>query len=92
MRFQLALALSARAETRAKGIRRLEYGFDMEPGHIIPLTYLALGRAYQAAGSRDSAAYACGRFIRLWDKADPPLQGRVRDARDALARLTAERQ
>ena len=90
MRFQLALALSARAETRAEGIRRLEYGFDMEPGYIIPLTYLALGRAYEAAGSRDSAAYAYGRFVRLSDKADPPLQGRVREAKEALARLSAE--
>jgi hypothetical protein len=90
MRFQLALALSARPETRAEGIRRLQYGFDMEPGYIIPLTYLALGRAYEAAGSRDSAAYAYGRFVRLWDKADPPLQGRVREAKEALARLAAE--
>jgi hypothetical protein len=49
-----------------------------------------LGRAWEAAGQRDSATYAYGRFVRLWDKADPPLQGRVREAREALARLSAE--
>ena len=90
LRFQLALALSARAETRAEGIRWLKYAFDTGPAYIIPLTYLALGRAYEAEGARDSATYAYGRFLKLWDKADPSLQGRVQDARDALARLTAE--
>jgi hypothetical protein len=50
----------------------------------------ALGRAWEAAGERDSAAHAYGRFVRLWDKADPPLQGRVQEAREALARLNAE--
>jgi hypothetical protein len=90
MRFQLALALTARPETRSEGIRWLRYSFDQQPPEIMPLTYLALGRAWEAAGARDSAAYAYGRFVRLWDKADPPLQGRVREAREALARLTAE--
>jgi hypothetical protein len=49
-----------------------------------------LGRAYEAAGKTDSAAFAYGRFIRLWDKADPALQSRVAEAREALTRLTAE--
>jgi hypothetical protein len=31
------------------------------------------------------------RFLRLWDKADPELQGRVREAREALQELTQER-
>lgn len=57
---------------------------------MIPLTYLALGRAWEAAGQRDSALYAYGKFVRFWDKADPPLQGRVREAREAMARLSAE--
>jgi hypothetical protein len=90
MRFQLALALTARPETRPEGIRWLQYSFDQQPPEIMPLTYLALGLAWEAAGARDSAAYAYGRFVRLWDKADPPLQGRVREAKEALARLTAE--
>jgi hypothetical protein len=57
---------------------------------FLPLSYLARGRAYEAAGESDSAAFAYGRFIRLWDNADPPLQGRVEEAREALKRLTAE--
>jgi serine/threonine-protein kinase len=90
LRFQLALALSSQPETRAEGIRWLEYAFDTGPAYLMPLTYLALGRAYEAEGARDSAAYAYGRFVKLWDRADPSLQGRVQEAREALARLTAE--
>jgi serine/threonine protein kinase len=51
----------------------------------------ALGRTYEAAGKPDSAALACGRFIRFWDKADPELQGRVKEAREALQEITRER-
>jgi hypothetical protein len=54
------------------------------------MAYLALGRTYEAAGKPDSAALAYGRFVRLWDKADPELQSRVTEAREALSRLTAE--
>jgi hypothetical protein len=43
------------------------------------------------AGQRDSAAQAYGRFLRLWDKADPDQQGKVREARDALQELSRER-
>ncbi|HUF35294.1 MAG TPA: hypothetical protein VMN37_05045 [Gemmatimonadales bacterium] len=38
----------------------------------------------------DSAIAAHGRFVRLWDKADPEPQGRVAEAPEALRRLTAE--
>jgi tetratricopeptide (TPR) repeat protein len=87
-RFQLALALASRPETRAEGIRWLRYGFD-DP-LLVPLTYLALGRAYRAGGDRQAAALAYGRVVRLWDKAEPPLQAHVREARAALEELTAE--
>jgi hypothetical protein len=90
LRLQLALALSADQRTRAEGISRLRYGFNGTGLHLLPLTYLALGRTYEAAGKTDSAALAYGRFLRLWDKADPELQGRVTEAREALARLTSE--
>ena len=90
LRFQLALALAAEADTRDEGIDRLRYGFDHSALYLVPLSSLALGRAYEAAGERDSAAIAYGRFLRLWDKADPEVQGRVAEARDALQRLTAE--
>jgi hypothetical protein len=90
LRFQLALALAARPETREEGIRWLRYGFDMLPLYL-PLTYLALGHTYEVAGQRDSAARAYSRFLRLWDKADPQLQGRVREAKEALQELSGER-
>jgi len=90
LRFQFALALSANPRTRAEGINYLRYGFNGTAVHLIPLTYLALGRTYEAAEKPDSAAIAYGRFLRLWDKADPELQGQVSEAREALARLTAE--
>ncbi|MGH7579369.1 MAG: protein kinase domain-containing protein [Gemmatimonadales bacterium] len=89
-RFQLALALSTDPDTRSEGITRLRYGFDNADFYLTPLAFLALGRTYEAAGKRDSAAVAYGRFVRLWDKADPELQGRVTEAREALTRLTAE--
>jgi tetratricopeptide (TPR) repeat protein len=90
LRFQLALALAARTETRQEAIRWLRYGFDLQPMYL-PLTYLALGRTYEAAGQRDSAAVAYSRFLKFWNRADPELQGRVREAREALQELTRER-
>jgi tetratricopeptide (TPR) repeat protein len=90
LRFQLALALAADAGTRDEGITRLRYGFDHSALYLVPLSALALGRAYEAAGQADSAAIAYGRFLRLWDKADPEVRGRVTEARDALQRFTAE--
>jgi hypothetical protein len=90
LRFQLALALAARPETREEGITHLRYGFDFQP-LFIPLIDLALGRTYEAAGKPDSAAQRYRRFLRLWDKSDPELQGRVTQARLALEELTRER-
>jgi serine/threonine-protein kinase len=90
LRLQLALALAAGNDTRAEGIRYLTYGFDSQPMYV-PLIQLALGRTYEAAGQRDSAAMAYGRFIRFWDKADPELQEKVREAKEALQALTQER-
>jgi len=90
LRFQLALALAADPDTRQEGISRLRYSFDNTALYLVPLAYLALGRTYEDAGKTDSAAIAYGRFVRLWDKADPELQGRVTEAREALERLTAE--
>jgi hypothetical protein len=90
LRFQLALALSADSRTREEGISHLRYDFNGAGIHLMPLTYLALGRTYEAAGKTDSAAVAYGRFLGLWDKADPELQGRVAEAWKALAHLTSE--
>jgi tetratricopeptide (TPR) repeat protein len=89
-RFQYALALAGRQETRTDGIRWLRYGFEMLPLYK-PLTLLALGHTYEAVGQRDSAVVYYTRFLRLWDKADPELQGRVQEARAALQELSGER-
>jgi len=89
LRFQLALALAARPETRAEGIQWLRYGFEMLPLNK-PLTVLALGHAYETAGQPDSAAQYYARFLRLWDRADPDLQDRVREAREGLRSVTQE--
>lgn len=90
LRFQLALALAANGRTRAEGITYLRHGFNDPAVFLMPLAYLALGRTYEAAGKADSAAIAYGRYLRLWDKADPDLQGRVTEVREALGRLTSE--
>jgi hypothetical protein len=90
LRFQLALALAARAETREEGISSLRYGFDFQP-LFIPLATLALGPTYEAAGKPDSAALAYRKFIRFWNRADPELQSKVTGARQALEELTQER-
>jgi hypothetical protein len=89
-RFQLALALAARRDTRAEGIRWLQYGFDVLPLYK-PLTILGLARTYEAAGQRDSSAAAYTRFLKLWDKADPELQARVKEARNALQEMSRDR-
>ena len=88
-RFQFALALAARPETRSEGIRWLRYRDDPQPLYK-PLTLLALGHTYEAAGQPDSAAQFYRRFLRLWDKADPALQSRVQEARAGLQAVTQE--
>ena len=90
LRFQFGLALASRADTRAEGIRWLRYGFETLPLYK-PLTELALGHTYESAGQPDSAAHAYGQFLRYWDKADPELQARVTQAREALQQVTGER-
>jgi TolB-like protein len=89
LRLQLALALASQASTRQEGIRLLENGFGNDLG-ILPLTFLALGRAYEAAGNRPAAAEAYSQFLRLWDKADPKVQSRVQQAKEGLIRVTGE--
>ena len=51
-------ALSSRPDTRQEGVRWLRYAFGDDASYLPPLTYLALGRAWEAEGQRDSAAYA----------------------------------
>jgi hypothetical protein len=83
LRLQWALALSAHPATRAEGIRRLRYGFDSEP-EVLPLTFFALGQAYEANGNGAEAAHFYGSFLRFWDRADPELQSWVQRAKEAV--------
>jgi serine/threonine-protein kinase len=86
LRFRLSLALAARPDTREEAIRRLRYAFDTQV-EFIPLTYLALGRAHEAAGQRDEAVAAYTHFLRLWEGADPELGHLAESARAALRAL-----
>jgi len=89
LRWELALTLASRPVTRAEGIRRLRYGFDQDASYL-PLTFYALGKAYEAAGEREHAAEAYGQFVRLWDHPDSTVAGRLDDVRRALVDLTRE--
>jgi hypothetical protein len=51
---------------------------------------LVRGRAFEALGKRDSALADYGFVVDLWRRADPGLQPFVSEAKNAVARLTAE--
>jgi serine/threonine-protein kinase len=86
---RLALYLASQPATRAAGIARLRYGFN-DRVEYLPIVQYDLAKAYDAAGDRANAVASYGQFLRLWDQADSNFQPRVRDARGALQRLTAE--
>jgi serine/threonine-protein kinase len=87
-RLQYAVTLASRPETRAQGIALLEDGFDFPM--MQPAVELALGRLYEQAGENQKAIDAYSRVAHLWATADPVLQPKVKEAKDALGRLTAE--
>jgi tetratricopeptide (TPR) repeat protein len=86
---RLAMYLASQPATRAAGIQRLRNGFT-DRVEYIPIVQYNLGKAYEAAGDRSNAIASYGQFLRLWDHADSNFQARVRDAKDALQRLTKE--
>jgi hypothetical protein len=91
LRFHYAGILASRAATRERGIMLLKNTFNSGPDiMVLPLTFLLAGRALEDAGRRAEAAESYSQFIRLWSGADSSLQGRVDEARDGLARVTAE--
>jgi serine/threonine-protein kinase len=89
LRLQLGAALTARPDTRDEGLKLLRYGFVSDLG-VLPVAYFALGRAADAAGRREDATLGYGQFVRLWDSADSTTSLRLKEARDALSRLTGE--
>ncbi|MBI4513039.1 MAG: hypothetical protein HY702_02925 [Gemmatimonadetes bacterium] len=97
-RFLLAQALELSGETQraiaqydtlARTLRVPIYAFPLH-GPILPLAHERLGELYEQAGDRERAVYHYGKFVSLWERADPELQPRVAAARRALARLTSE--
>ncbi len=88
VRFAYARTLASVPASRQRGIAMLDYGFEFPL--MLPATWLALGRIYEQEGQRDKAIQAYQRITRLWAGADSTLQPQVREARDAIARLTAE--
>jgi hypothetical protein len=90
LRLALANGLAARTDTRPEGIRRLLYGFDVDPG-VRVYTYLLLGRAYEAGGDAAKARSYYGRFVGLWNRPSPGAEALVDEARRALDRLAPDR-
>ena len=89
VRFEYARTLAARPATRDRGVAMLEHGFEFPL--MQPATNLALGRIYEAEGRKDKAIQNYQQVTRLWADADTTLQPRVAEAREAIARLTAEK-
>jgi len=51
----------------------------------------ALAVLYEQSGDTQKALYYFGRFVELWDEADPELQPRVEAARRAISALSTDR-
>jgi TolB-like protein/tetratricopeptide (TPR) repeat protein len=90
-RLRLGAVLAANPATRDEGLGILQNAFDGDLG-LQPIAGYALGRSADAVGRRDLAIEGYSTFLRFMDKADPSMQPRVEEAREALARLTAEGQ
>jgi len=89
LRLQLGAALAARPDSRDQGLKLLHYGFVNDLG-VLPVAYLALGRAAEAAGRKEDAIFGYGQFVRLWDKADSSAAFQVQEAKEGLIRMTGE--
>ena len=57
----------------------------------LPSIYERLGELYEQRGSAERAIYYYGRFVELWQDADPDLQPRVEAARRAIDALSRDR-
>lgn len=57
----------------------------------LPMAHLRLGEAHEMGGREPEATLAYGRFLRYFAHAEPSMRPYVRQARDALGRLTGER-
>ncbi len=57
----------------------------------LPRIYERLGELYEQRGSAERAIYYYGRFVDLWEDADPELHPRVDAARRAIDALSTDR-
>ncbi len=57
----------------------------------LPRIYERLGELYEQRGSAERAIYYYGRFVELWETADPELEPRVAAARRAIEALSPDR-
>jgi hypothetical protein len=68
-------------------LREEFYGrFNFEGG-AKPIMLKRLGELYERVGNVEKAALTYREFLSLWDKADPRLQPKVAEVRQALSRL-----
>jgi len=90
--FRWAERLAAHPPTRDRAIELLERPWSGRPIYE-PLRVLALARAYEAAGRREPALAAYGRFVEAMAGADPDLalQPDLEQAKSTLARLGGAR-
>ena len=65
-------------------------GPSITPTPSIVMWWLLRARAAEPLGKRELAVQSYGWVAAMWRNADPELQPYVREARDGLARLTAE--
>jgi tetratricopeptide (TPR) repeat protein len=60
-----------------------------DAGHLAH-AYVRIGELYEQRGEWQQAIEYYGRFVSLWENADAELQGWVNEARQTIARLSAE--
>jgi tetratricopeptide (TPR) repeat protein len=66
-------------------------GLDGVEGYWTPRAHYRLGELYEARGDREKAIAHYTEFVSLWKDAEPALQPTVREARQRLERLVAEK-
>ncbi len=64
------------------------FRWETDADYLAPALEM-LAELSEEAGDMEAAARYYGRFIELWQHADPPLQGRVEAARERLAGIVA---
>jgi hypothetical protein len=92
-RFTLAhLLVERRRDREAWQLLRGEHPFStLDPVPTEVLWALLRGRVGERLGERDRAIQSYTWVAGMWQHADPSLQPYVREARDGLSRLTAEK-